>query len=101
MRFLCNSVELEEQFSLRYLVVEKFEESITDVLERRDFSRIKAGIPPCNGSIEENVNSTIFDASTSAVVRCCVEWLACHVDTKRRCVIQHRGHPYNVDTGMT
>ena len=52
IRFLCNSIEIMEQFSLRYLAVEKFEELITDVLKRSKFPEIVVGIPLCNRSIE-------------------------------------------------
>ena len=52
MQFLCNSVELTEQFLLRYLIVEKFKKSIIDVLNHHKLPGIMAGIPPCSGSIK-------------------------------------------------
>ena len=81
MWFLCNSVELLAQFLLRYLVVEKFEESITNILKRRKFPEIIAEIPHVAGPSRDNVNSI--------AVRHNIE-----------CGIQHRGHLYIWDMGM-
>ena len=52
MGFLCNGVELREQFALRYLAMKKFKESITGVLKHRKFPEIMEGLPPCGGFIE-------------------------------------------------
>ena len=59
---------------------------------RREYRRVA-------GPLRDSVNSVILEDLISAAVSRCVEWLACHVDTKARMCDSTLGRRYTAGKG--